>query len=237
MNRKALVRTLVPPVALALTAAAAAAAAVQEQSAVQAVDDHDEPGPGRRWRPRRAPRRCAPDSPVLLTEHVDLASMATNAAIHGDTKVSMPTPRPSTARPTATPPTSSPRSRRRTAGTGTAFDGLWRSEKHIPQFVAYAQAAAKGDEAGKQAAVAELTGYATAFGDTLHQVNENLPADAVTQDLVMHATTLIKVIDAQEAGDAAGCVQGVERRVHPHGRNGEGPRGCDRRQVPPEVRR
>ena len=90
---------------------------------------------------------------------------------------------------------------------GTAFDGLWRSEKHIPQFVAYTQAVAKGDDAGKQAALKELTDYATTFGTTLNQVNENLPVDAVTQDIVMHATTLTAVIDAQKAGDpAAGAV-------------------------------
>jgi hypothetical protein len=82
----------------------------------------------------------------------------------------------------------------------TAFDGLWRSENHIPQFVAYTQAAAKGDDAGKQAAVAALTAYAKTFGETLNSVNANLPADAVAQDITMHATTLIAVIDAQKAG-------------------------------------
>ena len=82
----------------------------------------------------------------------------------------------------------------------TAFDGLWRSENHIPQFVAYTQATAKGDAAGQQAAVDKLTAYAKTFGDTLHSVNSNLPADAVTQDITMHATTLIAVINAQKAG-------------------------------------
>ena len=82
----------------------------------------------------------------------------------------------------------------------TAFDGLWRSENHIPQFVAYTQATAKGDTAGQQAAVDKLTAYAKTFGDTLNSVNSNLPADAVAQDITMHATTLIAVIDAQKAG-------------------------------------
>jgi hypothetical protein len=93
----------------------------------------------------------------------------------------------------------------------TAFDGLWRSEDHIPQFVAYTQAAAANDEAGKQAAVAKLTAYAKTFGETLHSVNENLPADAVEQDITMHATTLIAVIDAQKAGDAAGTYKALEQ--------------------------
>jgi len=83
---------------------------------------------------------------------------------------------------------------------GTAFDGLWRSQNHIPQFVAYTQAVAKGDEAGKKAALDALTAYAKTFGETLNQVNSNLPADAVTQDITMHATTLTAVIDAQKAG-------------------------------------
>ena len=39
---------------------------------------------------------------------------------------------------------------------GTAFDGLWRSENHIPQFVAYTQAVATGDEAAKAAASAPI---------------------------------------------------------------------------------
>jgi hypothetical protein len=83
----------------------------------------------------------------------------------------------------------------------TAFDGLWRSEKHIPAFVTYTQAVAKGDAAAAKKAIDDLTAYATTFGETLHTVNPHLAAAAVTQDIVMHATSLTAVIDAQKAAD------------------------------------
>ena len=84
----------------------------------------------------------------------------------------------------------------------TAFDGLWRSEGHIPAFVAYTQAIAAGDTAAAEQAVADLTAYATTFGTTLNSVNSNLPASDVEANITEHATTLIAVIDAQKAGDA-----------------------------------
>jgi hypothetical protein len=87
---------------------------------------------------------------------------------------------------------------------GTAFEGLWRSEKHIPQFIAYVQATAKKDEAAKAAAVEQLTAYATEFGTTINSVNENLPADVVTGAITMHATTLLAAIDAFGSGDGTG---------------------------------
>src|SRR5205823_1710058 len=87
--------------------------------------------------------------------------------------------------------------------TGKAFDGLWRSNGHIPAFVAYTQAVAKGDQAGAEKAVNDILAYAKAFGATMHDVNENLPADAVQQAIEKHATTLKAVVDDQKAGDAA----------------------------------
>ncbi len=82
-----------------------------------------------------------------------------------------------------------------------AFDGLWRSEKHIPQFVAYTQATAKGDKAGQDTAVTQLKAYAKEFGTTINSVNDKLPADVVEGAIVQHATELIAVINAQKAGD------------------------------------
>ena len=96
-----------------------------------------------------------------------------------------------------------------------AFDGLWRSEGHIPQFVAYTQASAADDEAGKAAALEALTAYAAEVGTTLNSVNENLPADAVTEAITMHATTLIAVIDAAAAGgDPAEVARLAREAVH-----------------------
>jgi hypothetical protein len=138
----------------------------------------------------------------LLQEHVYLAALAIGSALRGDdagftawaTALNGPTDS-NTADLVAAIGSAYG------SEVGTAFDGLWRSDKHIPQFVAYTQATAKGDKAGQDAAVAQLTAYATEFGTTINSVNENLPADVVTDAITMHATELISVINAQKAGD------------------------------------
>ena len=140
----------------------------------------------------------------LLTEHVYLAALATGAALRGDTKgfeaygaaLNGPT-NSNTADLTAAITAAYG------AETGKAFDGLWRSEGHIPAFVAYTQAIAKDDKAAADKALADLTAYAKTVGTTLNKVNSNLPAAAVEEMVVMHATTLKTVIDAQKAGDQA----------------------------------
>jgi hypothetical protein len=151
----------------------------------------------------------------LLTEHVYLAALATGAALRGDTAAFE-------ANATAlNGPTDSNSADLVAAVTsaygdevGKAFDGLWRSEDHIPAFVAYTQAVAAGDQAGKDAAVKRLTSYAKTFGETMNSVNENLPADAVAEAITMHATTLIAVIDAQKAGDAEKVISLLREAVH-----------------------
>lgn len=200
MIRKSLIRTVVPVVALTLAAAACSSGSTAKSSA---KSDTSTSAPATATLASETGASTLRSGLTgLLTEHVALASMATDAALHGDTNgftqyaaaLNGPTNSNTSDLVAAITSAYGP-------AVGTAFDGLWRSEKHIPQFVAYTQAAAKGDEAGKQAAVAQLTSYAKTFGDTLHSVNANLPADAVTQDITMHATTLIAVIDAQKAGD------------------------------------
>ncbi|MEW6471547.1 MAG: hypothetical protein AB1679_04700 [Actinomycetota bacterium] len=141
---------------------------------------------------------------LLLREHVWLAASATGAALGGRM------PQFEAVAAALNGPTNS-NTADIVAAVGSvygpdvqkAFDGLWRSEKHIPQFVAYTQAAAKGDQAGKDAAVAQMKAYAKEFGTTLNSVNDNLPADAVESAIVEHATTLLAVIDAQAAKDPA----------------------------------
>jgi hypothetical protein len=138
----------------------------------------------------------------LLSEHVYLAALATGAALRGDTEgfeayaAALNGPTDSNTADLTAAITSA-----YGAETGKAFDGLWRSEGHIPAFVAYTQAVAAGDKAKADKAVADLTAYAGTVGTTLNQVNSNLPADAVTEMITMHATTLKAVIDAQKAGD------------------------------------
>ena len=213
MHRKALIRTAVPLVALALTAAACGSSSGSKSSSDSGSKSSTTTMPATAAvasQTGAATLRAGLTS--LLDEHVYLASKATGAALRGDTNGfnewagALNGPADSNTSDLTAAITSA-----YGQDVGTAFDGLWRSEDHIPQFVAYTQAAAANDEAGKQAAVAKLTAYAKTFGETLHSVNENLPADAVEQDITMHATTLIAVIDAQKAGDAAGAYKALEQ--------------------------
>jgi len=138
----------------------------------------------------------------LLTEHVYLAALATGSALRGDTAgfeayaAALNGPTNSNTADLTAAITSAYGD-----DVGRAFDGLWRSDGHIPAFVAYTQAVAAGDQAGADAAVTDLTAYAETFGTTLHSVNEHLPADAVEEMVTMHITSLKAVVDAQKAGD------------------------------------
>ena len=138
----------------------------------------------------------------LLSEHVYLAALATGAALRGDNTgfeayaAALNGPTDSNTADLVAAVTSAYGDE-----TGKAFDGLWRSDGHIPAFVAYTQAVAANDMAAADKALADLQAYAKTFGTTLNSVNENLPAADVEAGLTMHATTLKAVIDAQKAGD------------------------------------
>jgi hypothetical protein len=138
----------------------------------------------------------------LLTEHVYLAALATGSALRGDTKgfeayaTALNGPSNSNTADITAAITSV-----YGAEVGRAFDGLWRSEGHIPAVVAYTQGIAANDKAKADKAVADLLGYAKVFGTTLNSVNSNLPAAAVEEGVKMHITTLKTVIDAQKAGN------------------------------------
>lgn len=138
----------------------------------------------------------------LLREHVLLAASATGGALRGDTAAFE-----AAAAALNAPSQSNTASIVAAVGSvyggevQTAFDGLWRSEGHIPAVVAYTQAIAKDDSAGAEKAVNDLLAYAKTFGETMNSVNENLPADVVEQEITTHATTLKSVIDAQKAKD------------------------------------
>ena len=81
------------------------------------------------------------------------------------------------------------------------FLDSWRS--HIPFFVNYAVAKATKDQAGIDQAMSDLGGYAVSFGQLINSVVPELPAEAVQAELEMHATSLVKAIDANVAGDPA----------------------------------
>jgi len=80
-----------------------------------------------------------------------------------------------------------------------AFLKQWRD--HIRMFVDYTTATAKKDKAGQDAAVAELGGYITNFGQFLGSAT-GLPPEAVQASLKMHVTQLKGALDAY-AGNAA----------------------------------
>jgi hypothetical protein len=212
MHRKALIRTAAPLVALALTAAACGSSSGSKSS-----DTGSKKTSSTTMAQTAAIASQSGASTLragltsLLDEHVYLASKATGAALRGDmTGFNEWAGALNGEADSNTADLTAAITSAYGKDVGTAFDGLWRSENHIPQFVAYTQAEAAGDEAGKQAAIDKLTAYAKTFGDTLHSVNSNLPADAVTQDITMHATTLIAVIDAQKAGDGAAVYKALE---------------------------
>jgi hypothetical protein len=150
----------------------------------------------------------------LLREHVLLAASATGAALGGRT-AEYQAAATALNGPTASNTTDIVGAVRSVYGddVGNAFNGLWRSNGHIPAFVAYTQAVAKGDKAAADKAVADLLAYANTFGTTMNSVNSYLPADAVTKDIQMHATTLKAVVDAQKAGDATATATTLREAV------------------------
>ena len=88
---------------------------------------------------------------------------------------------------------------------GTAAEArfleLWRA--HLGMFVAYTQAVAKNDAAGKTKALADLDGYRADFDAFISGANPNLPKGAVANLLVMHVTGIAKAIDLLAAKDYA----------------------------------
>lgn len=89
------------------------------------------------------------------------------------------------------------------------FLELWRA--HIGMFVAYTQAAAKGDAAGKQKALDELNGYRTDFDAFIGGANPNLPKGAVASLLVTHVAGISKAIDGLAAKDYKSAYADLKR--------------------------
>jgi hypothetical protein len=215
MNRKTLIKLAAPVVALSLLATACGddddAPAASGSDTTEMTDGAAAEGASTET--GAATLRAGLTD--LLTEHVYLAALATGSALRGDNAgfeayaTALNGPSDSNSSDIVDAITSAYGDE-----VGKAFDGLWRSEDHIPAFVAYTQAAAADDQAGKDAAVKRLTAYATTFGDTLASVNENLPADVVADAITSHATTLLKVIDAQKAGDQPTVYQSLREAYH-----------------------
>ena len=215
MSRKTLIKFVAPLVALTLVAAACGDDDDNTATGGSDTTETSDGGSAQAASTETGAATLRAGLTDLLTEHVYLAALATGAALRGDTAAfeanaaALNGPSNSNSSDLIDAVTSAYGD-----DVGKAFDGLWRSEDHIPAFVAYTQATAGNDQAGKDAAVKRLTSYAKTFGETLHSVNENLPADVVEGAITSHATTLLKVIDAQKAGDQPTVYQSLREAYH-----------------------
>lgn len=82
---------------------------------------------------------------------------------------------------------------------GKAFDGLWKD--HIGFFVDYVVATANNNEAGRKAALQELSEYKEDFSTFLAGANPNLKADMLAMGLQMHVDQLVETFDSYVAGN------------------------------------
>src|SRR5580700_2523520 len=82
----------------------------------------------------------------------------------------------------------------------TTFDSVWKL--HLDQFVAYAEADAKGDSAGKQAALDAIqTGYTVPLAQYLAKANPNLPESTLQTLLTQHVAMTAQIIDDHVQGN------------------------------------
>ncbi len=84
----------------------------------------------------------------------------------------------------------------------TTFNTVWKL--HLDQFVNYAVAGSKGDEAGKAAALASIdANYTKPLAQYLAKANPKLPEAALESALRDHVNMTAKMIDFRVAGDYA----------------------------------
>jgi uncharacterized protein YmfQ (DUF2313 family) len=135
----------------------------------------------------------------LLTQHVYLAGIALKTAVDKGGDLKDPTV---IAAVTALDDNSVALSKAVGAAYPDAekpFLESWR--QHIGFFVDYTLGKATKDQAKVAKAKSDLDGYRTSFGELIHSVVPELPADAVAQELVPHVATLEAYIDSLVAGD------------------------------------
>lgn len=133
----------------------------------------------------------------LLTEHIYLASAATHAALNA---------RDLEFKAAADALDQNSVDLSKALGTVYGADAeknflaLWR--KHIGLVVDYTTATVKKDKTAQDKSANDLIAYAGEFGKFLETAtNKGLPAQAVTDLVKLHLTTLKDVIDAQAAKD------------------------------------
>lgn len=82
----------------------------------------------------------------------------------------------------------------------TTFDKVW--DIHLTQFVNYAVASSKGDEAGKQQALSTIDSqYTHPLAAFLAKANPNLPENVLYSSLKEHVQMTASMIDQEAAGD------------------------------------
>ena len=85
----------------------------------------------------------------------------------------------------------------------TTFNTVWKL--HLDQFVSYAVASSKGDDAGKKAALSTIDSqYTKPLSAYLAKANPNLPQDTLYSVLSDHITQTADMIDLHVKGDYAG---------------------------------
>ena len=85
----------------------------------------------------------------------------------------------------------------------TTFNTVWKL--HLDQFVNYAVASSKGDDAGKKAALSTIDSqYTKPLSAYLAKANPNLPQDTLYSVLSDHVTQTADMIDLHVKGDYAG---------------------------------
>lgn len=85
----------------------------------------------------------------------------------------------------------------------TTFNTVWKL--HLDQFVNYAVASSKGDDAGKKAALSTIDSqYTKPLSAYLAKANPNLPQDTLYSVLSDHVTQTADMIDLHVKGDFAG---------------------------------
>lgn len=82
----------------------------------------------------------------------------------------------------------------------TTFNSVWKL--HLDEFVKYAVASSKGDDAAKQAALDAIdVGYTKPLAQFLAKANPNLPQDVLESGLREHVIMTAKMFDLHVAGD------------------------------------
>ncbi len=131
---------------------------------------------------------------ALLQEHVYLTSLATGAALRGDTAGFNAA---AAALDTDTTDLSNAIGSVYGADAQAAFSKLWKA--HIGFFVDYTTGKATNDQAKTDKAKQDLAGYVTSIADLLSGANPNLTKAAVATLFTEHVAELEAMIDAQAA--------------------------------------